>query len=43
MSSALDLNQFITPAERQEILDKWKTMPGNTCFMDAFYRIQKGL
>jgi hypothetical protein len=28
-----------TPAENQEIMEKWRTMPGYTCYFDALLRL----
>jgi hypothetical protein len=35
-----NLDTVMTPNERQEVLDKWRTMPGHTCFFDALCRIR---
>ena len=32
-----------TKEENQFVMDKWKTMPGNTCWYDALVRIAKGV
>lgn len=31
------IDRFLTNGERQEVMDKWKTMPGSSCFLDAFF------
>lgn len=31
-----------TPEEKQEIMAKWRSMPGWTCYYDAVNRIAKG-
>lgn len=33
----------MTIHEEAYIRNLWDTMPGNTCFMDAFFRVKKGL
>lgn len=33
--SAID--KFLTNDERGEVMAKWKTMPGHSCFNDAFF------
>ncbi|MCK9432628.1 MAG: hypothetical protein M0R00_06690 [Candidatus Omnitrophica bacterium] len=37
-----DTNKHFRHGERAEVIEKWKTMPGHTCFADALYRIAKG-
>lgn len=32
----------MTAGERAYVVQVWDTMPGHTCFMDAFNRIRKG-
>jgi hypothetical protein len=32
----------LTEAERAYVKALWETMPGSTCFMDAFFRIEQG-
>lgn len=34
-------DKFCTPAEDDEIMAKWRTMPGYTCWWDALCRIRK--
>jgi hypothetical protein len=36
------IGKVITRQENQEILDKWETMPGNTCYVDALLRLKNG-
>ena len=31
----------ITKEERNEVIELWKTMPGNTCFADALARMSE--
>jgi hypothetical protein len=35
------LNKVMTKSEYDEVLKLWSTMPGSTCFMDAFNRLMK--
>lgn len=35
------INRFMTPAERRDLVTVWKTMPGNTCFVDVLQKIAK--
>ena len=35
-------DKFFRLGEREEVIRKWKTMPGYTCFADALHRIAKG-
>ena len=35
--------QGITEQEDREIKELWQTMPGYTCYMDAFLRFVKGM
>lgn len=37
------LDKVMTPDERADILRKWETMPGHTCFVDALLRIKNNL
>jgi hypothetical protein len=37
-----DTDKFFRDGERKEVIDKWDTMPGHTCFADALNRIAKG-
>jgi len=30
------------PGEKEEVIEKWRTMPGYTCFADALIRISEG-
>lgn len=32
------VKKFLTPQEEKEIAALWQTMPGTTCWMDAFFR-----
>lgn len=32
-------SDFCTPEEDKEVMEKWRTMPGNTCWYDALVRI----
>lgn len=36
------LDKIMTEAERKEVNQVWDTLPGNTCFVDALYRIANG-
>ena len=36
------LERVMTPAERAEVMDKWDTMPGHTCFVHALLRLRNG-
>ena len=33
------LDNVMTPDERREIVAVWETMPGNSCFVDALFRV----
>lgn len=33
----------MTPEEVRYVANIWETMPGNTCFMDAFFRVLSGV
>jgi hypothetical protein len=35
------LDKVMTKEERQEVNAVWDTMPGDTCFVDAIYRIAR--
>ena len=35
-------DKYFRDGERAEVLVKWHTMPGYTCFADALYRIARG-
>lgn len=37
------LDKFMTDGEVAFVLDIWDTMPGNTCWNDAFERIRSGV
>jgi len=37
------LDKCMTPQERESVINVWDTMPGYTCFADAFMRIVKGI
>lgn len=34
------LDKVMSPGERAYIMAIWDTMPGNTCFVDAFLRVK---
>lgn len=34
-----DTDKHFLPRERQQVIEKWKTMPSYTCFVDALQRI----
>jgi hypothetical protein len=36
------IDNVMRPGEREEVNAVWDTMPGNTCFVDALYRIRDG-
>lgn len=36
------VNALFRPGERAEVMKKWDTMPGYTCFADALMRIARG-
>ena len=37
-----NFSKHCTKEEEKEVMDKWNTMPGYTCFYDALCRIAKG-
>ena len=37
-----DTRKWFKPGEREEVVKKWNTMPGHTCFADALYAIAMG-
>ena len=36
-----NLDKVMTNEERDQVNEVWQTMPGNTCFVDALYRIAR--
>ncbi len=36
------LKYILTNDENAEVMRKWDTMPGNTCFVDALLRFRNG-
>jgi hypothetical protein len=36
------LDRVMGPGESDEVKAVWETMPGDTCFVDALYRIARG-
>lgn len=37
-----DISIFMTEIENETVKELWKTMPGYTCYMDAFLRLLNG-
>lgn len=35
------LDRVMQPGEKEEVKQVWETMPGDTCFVDAIYRIAR--
>lgn len=35
------IQRFMTPDERRDLVNVWKTMPGHTCFVDVLEKIAK--
>lgn len=35
------IQRFMTPDERRDLVKVWKTMPGTTCFVDVLEKIAK--
>lgn len=37
-----DVRKYMTYQEHDEVMDRWRSMPGYTCYADALLRLVKG-